>query len=347
METHEKFEFRGSAREWFGIWIVNLLLSIVTLGVYSAWAKVRSKKYFYQNTFVAGRNFDYHATGQQILIGRAIVVAALLVFALSAQFLPPLAAVLLIAYVAVFPVLLVRSLRFDARNSSWSNVRFDFVGKLGQLYLLIFVYPVLSILTLYTTWPFVQRAIQRYGINNHRLGTTSFHFDSKIGPFYMAFLAAVGIVLVGVALVAGVIFGQITSTTNEALFANPILLLNILLSYLVILLAVAFASVVYQAMIRNHIFAHTKLGENKHGFVSTVKPLSLLWIAVSNLIVVLFSLGLMLPWATVRMQRYLAENSALVPNGSLDDFTGDVLTETNAIGDAYSDIEGIELELPV
>ncbi len=64
------FEFHGNAREWFGIWIVNLLLSIVTLGIYSAWAKVRARKYFYQNTYVADRNFDYHATGLQILIGR-------------------------------------------------------------------------------------------------------------------------------------------------------------------------------------------------------------------------------------------------------------------------------------
>ena len=65
-----EFEFRGSATEFFGIWIVNLLLSLLTFGIYSAWAKVRTKKYFYQNTYVAGRSFDYHATGGQILIGR-------------------------------------------------------------------------------------------------------------------------------------------------------------------------------------------------------------------------------------------------------------------------------------
>lgn len=40
----QKFDFTGSAKEWFGIWIVNLLLSIITIGIYSAWAKVRAKK---------------------------------------------------------------------------------------------------------------------------------------------------------------------------------------------------------------------------------------------------------------------------------------------------------------
>ena len=76
----QDFTFRGSASEFFGIWITNLLLSIVTLGIYSAWAKVRVKKYFYQNTYVAGRNFDYHATGGQIFIGRPIVVAGLVAY---------------------------------------------------------------------------------------------------------------------------------------------------------------------------------------------------------------------------------------------------------------------------
>jgi hypothetical protein len=37
----EQLHFTGSGAEYFGIWIVNLLLTILTLGIYSAWAKVR------------------------------------------------------------------------------------------------------------------------------------------------------------------------------------------------------------------------------------------------------------------------------------------------------------------
>ena len=64
--------FTGKAGEYFGIWIVNLLLSIVTLGIYSAWAKVRRKKYFYNNTLIDGVGFDYHANPIAILKGRVI-----------------------------------------------------------------------------------------------------------------------------------------------------------------------------------------------------------------------------------------------------------------------------------
>ncbi|RYZ95608.1 MAG: DUF898 family protein, partial [Proteobacteria bacterium] len=34
----QTLEFRGQAGEFFRIWIVNTLLTILTLGIYSAWA---------------------------------------------------------------------------------------------------------------------------------------------------------------------------------------------------------------------------------------------------------------------------------------------------------------------
>ncbi len=71
--------FKGNTAEYFGIWIVNLLLSIVTLGIYSAWAKVRRKKYFYHNTLIENVGFDYHAKPISILKGRLIAFAFFMV----------------------------------------------------------------------------------------------------------------------------------------------------------------------------------------------------------------------------------------------------------------------------
>ena len=47
-------EFRGDAREYFRIWAVNLCLTLLTFGIFSAWAKVRKKRYFYSNTVLDG-----------------------------------------------------------------------------------------------------------------------------------------------------------------------------------------------------------------------------------------------------------------------------------------------------
>jgi len=68
----ESIQFSGLAQEYFSIWIVNLFFTVVTLGIYSAWAKVRNKRYFYGHTRVHKHNFEYLATPTQILKGRII-----------------------------------------------------------------------------------------------------------------------------------------------------------------------------------------------------------------------------------------------------------------------------------
>ena len=75
------FAFTGSGGEYFRIWIVNLLLSVITLGIYSAWAKVRRLRYFYGHTSVAGGTFGYHASPIAILKGRLIAYAVVFVLA--------------------------------------------------------------------------------------------------------------------------------------------------------------------------------------------------------------------------------------------------------------------------
>ena len=57
----QDLRFTGTGKEFFGIWIINVVLSICTLGIYSAWAKVRTKRYFYGNTILAGSSFEYVA----------------------------------------------------------------------------------------------------------------------------------------------------------------------------------------------------------------------------------------------------------------------------------------------
>src|SRR4026207_2339411 len=77
------FEFRGNGGEYFRIWIVNLLLTIVTLGIYSAWAKVRRLKYMYRNTQIADSSFDYHGSPVAILKGRLVALVLLIAYNFS------------------------------------------------------------------------------------------------------------------------------------------------------------------------------------------------------------------------------------------------------------------------
>jgi hypothetical protein len=79
-------EFSGSAGEYFRIWVVNLCLTLVTLGLFSAWAKVRKKRYFYSCTKLDNTPFQYLGRPIPILKGRLIAGAAFLAYYLSSHF---------------------------------------------------------------------------------------------------------------------------------------------------------------------------------------------------------------------------------------------------------------------
>src|SRR5690606_27238824 len=128
------FQFTGTSAEYFKIWIVNVLLSIVTLGIYSAWAKVRTKQYFYRHTLVDGSSFDYTANPLSILKGRVIVGSFLVLLAASQYYDPKLYLSLLAVFLLATPFLVVQSLMFNARNSVYRNIRFSFAGTVGESY---------------------------------------------------------------------------------------------------------------------------------------------------------------------------------------------------------------------
>lgn len=345
VEDHQ-VRFTGDAKTYFGIWIVNILLSIVTLGIYSAWAKVRTKRYFAQNTLIDGRRFDYHATGGQILIGRIIVVVGLIMLAI-----PVLNIIGLIALFFGLPWLLNRAIAFNARMTSFSGLRFGFTGSYGRAFLVFMLYPFLSLFTLYLAYPFVARAVHRYTANGYRYGTARFGFDSPIGPFYRAFLMAIGwviaVLVLGFFALGGP--GLISQVIMAGQLGEPVpgaLMVRFFLLYVVFFAAILPAAFIYQAYLRNAVYDRLTL-EGGHRFRSTVAPARLLWIAVSNAVVTVLSVGLMYPWAKVRMARYMASATQMLAAGSLDAFIGQEEGKVTAIGDAYTDIEGIDLGLAI
>ena len=87
----EPFKFTGKAGEFFAIWIVNVALTILTLGIYSAWAKVRTHQYFYGNTFLADASFRYTANPVQILKGRIIAFIVFVMYSVSTSMDPIIA----------------------------------------------------------------------------------------------------------------------------------------------------------------------------------------------------------------------------------------------------------------
>src|SRR5436189_5986764 len=107
-----RFTFTGRAGEYFRIWIISLCLSLVTLGVYSAWGKVRKRRYLYAHTRLDGSGFEYHAAPIAILKGRVIALLLLGGFALSGHFLPEAQFLFIGLLVLIAPWVVVASSRF-------------------------------------------------------------------------------------------------------------------------------------------------------------------------------------------------------------------------------------------
>jgi len=105
----EPVRFTGKASEYFGIWIVNLLLTIVTIGIYSAWAKVRRLQYFYRHTEVAGSSFDFHGSPVKILIGRVTALILFIAYNYSVRLHSPLTLAIIVGLAAILPWLLRNS----------------------------------------------------------------------------------------------------------------------------------------------------------------------------------------------------------------------------------------------
>ena len=145
-QTRYTPEFHGRAGEFFGIWIVNLVLTVLTLGIYSAWAKVRTQRYFYSNTRLAGAPFDYLADPITILKGRLIAYAVLIVLVVSLKLqLLWVVVPLYLAILVLFPWLIQLSLRFRARYSAWRGLRFRFDGTIKDAYTAYMWLPILAI----------------------------------------------------------------------------------------------------------------------------------------------------------------------------------------------------------
>ncbi|MAZ48689.1 MAG: hypothetical protein CME65_08995 [Halobacteriovoraceae bacterium] len=142
----ESFQFTGETGEYFRIWIVNIFLSIFTLGIYSAWAKIRNKKYFYANTKFNGSNFDYHAKPIPILKGRIIAAVLFATYAFGPQFHPVFHVIGAVLLAAAIPFFINKGLKFNAGMSSYKNIRFHFRGTLKEAYQIYFRYLFLPII---------------------------------------------------------------------------------------------------------------------------------------------------------------------------------------------------------
>ena len=344
----QQLRFTGTGASYFGIWIVNLLLTIITLGIYSAWAKVRRLQYFYRHTEVAGSSFDFHGSAKRILIGRIVAFVMLLGYNLSVRLHSIWTLIVIILLAAVLPWLLRNSFRFRLYNSSWRGTRFHFRGSVGGAYRVFLLNGFLSLITLYVMLPFAHQRLKAYQHDNTWFGQTRFSFHARAGQFYLLYLMllagllAFGIVL-GMAGIGGALKALMMVQHDGGRVDPRALLKALAIIYGAAILVGVLIGPAFHALVTNLIWNNTRLGE--HRIECNMSPLGLIWISVSNLVLVVVTLGLFIPWAMVRLARFQAESMRLVPAGDLQEFVDTAPEDVDAVGSETATVFDFDIAL--
>jgi len=335
--------FTGNTSEYFRIWIVNTLLSIVTIGIYSAWAKVRRKQYFYRHTWLEDSSFDYLANPIQILKGRLVIGGIIVALGVSQQYSPALYAVLLVALVFASPWLVVKALSFNARNSAFRNVRFAFAGRTGEAYATYLKMLGIYVITCGLGYPFMQWKLSQFVVTRHYYGDQEFSWRTNPGDYFMVYLKALGMLLPVYALVVAFGFGMaMASKGGDVEPPSPVLLFGgLALVYAYLLVPTAFI----RARVGNLLYGGMQIG--RHVFSSNQRARDLIKLYATNALAIVFTLGLMIPWAQIRLARYRAEHLTLHALGPLYAETLGLGQGKSALGDAANDFGDLDLDLGI
>lgn len=324
------FEFTGNGFEYFKIWIVNICLTLLTLGIYSAWAKVRTHRYFYGNTRLAGSGFDYLAEPMQILKGRLIAVAGLVLYTVMAELSPVTAGVVLLAFYILLPLIVVKALAFRARYSAYRNIRFYFEQDYVQALKVYILLPILMVFTLGLLYPFFKHRMNRFVVNNSAYGKTFFFMKAGADEFYLIYGKAI-LLFIGAGIAGALLFVVVSQI--EVLKGTQFLVsLVVAAAYFV---AFAFIS----TQITNLVYSTTSLGEGStYRLSSNLDTRHMAWLYFSNTIGILLTLGLFIPWAKVRMAHYRASRLWLQAEADLDRFIAVEQEHTSSVGEEMGEV---------
>ena len=368
------FEFRGSASEYFKIWIVNIALTLLTLGIYSAWAKVRTLRYIYGNTYLNNSNFEFNADPKRILIGRIIIVAFYGLFLLFSDYLAmyKIAAGIFVVFLLLLPWLIRQAISFKLKSASYRNIPFKFHAKVRSFYWLFaigffsviaipgiialfsIINPILAGISAFVGYfllfivvaPIIYRKYKALVINNSSYANEFFKFTATKRETISVFVK-ISALTFGVSLILGGITALAVGMGNSLVESLHIATNNVYFHYLLTalgmllyLVSVGMYKGISDGYLSNFVRDHTEIKDAK--FKGEISPFRLGLISATNAIVLVFSLGLLFPWTKLRYLRYKIENTYFACS-DYDQFVSAGYEKTNPLGEEALDFFDIDI----
>jgi uncharacterized membrane protein YjgN (DUF898 family) len=289
--------FMGSGAALFGIHVVNVLLTLLTLGVFFFWAKVKVRAYFLSETDFVGDRFAYHGTGREMLVGFLKAAVFFFIPITLLGMLPELAgaslgvryAANLVGYLlaSVFvPMAMVGARRYRLSRTSWRGIRFSLRANTWEFVRLWSRNTFLVAFTFGLFYPVYIVRRQDFLTRHMWFGSERFGFDGRGRDLFWPFVGMI------------VLF---PFTLGLSWFG-------------------------FAAKKTRYFASHTTFGAAR--FQSRVRALPLAWLTISNLLGLIFTLGLAWPWLSIRSLRFAYANLSLVGPLALESITQQAQTVT-------------------
>ncbi|WP_423597683.1 YjgN family protein [Roseateles sp. MS654] len=358
-KLHEqRLEFTGTGAAYFRVWIVNTLLTLATLGVYSAWAKRRKARWFARHTLLAGDPLDFHGDPRRILVGRILALTLLICYGHAFEWSRGAGFAMLAVLYVFGPTLFAGAQRFKLGNTSWRGVRFGFQASALTVYAsclpLLVAWTIVSVgagmglgpavigvvgLAVGLLFPLAHGWLKRFQHRHARYGELAFRFELPVRAFYGLYLRLLGVGLVG-GFVAGFIaeagFGGLRALVGEQARVLA------MLATTGVLWVIGWP--VYIARLQKLIWDNTRLTGGIE-FAYELPAFALFKTLAGRGLLTLLTLGLYWPFLAVRIARLRIEGMTVLSDEPLDQIVVRALPPRarGALGDGVADAFGLDI----
>ncbi len=359
--TRLPVRFTGTGAGYFRIWIVNLILTALTLGLYWPFAKVRKRRFFYENTWVGDAPLGFDGNPKVMLRGHVLVSVMFVLWVVAQSIYGESARGLLVLLVPFLPWLMWSSLRFRTGHTLWRGLRFQFDGSLKDLYR-VFAPLALDgapraggrVVTLRACWRLLCALLhgvhgllivlliqafrlgwrfKGYQHGHYRLGAEVTRLSVSLKD-YQNLETRISLMTILVLVGAGVVATLITVVTG-GLGAVPSSLL---------LYATALVMMTYRpARLQDLLWNNTRSEHIR--FNSALPANALLKLLMKNAVLTAVTLGLYWPFAAVAQTRMRLEAFSVDLYLSLEELTGASAGPAGTLGDAAADISPLGVEV--
>ncbi|GEM_PF-877870 len=306
--------FTGTGGSLFGMFTMNTLLTLLTFGVYSFWGRIKIRRYLYSQTRFAGARLAFHGTGGELFKGwmKAVVVFGLPYSALNyagamqsdATFqwsVNILAGLLILCFI---PIAIIGSHRYRMSRTSWRGIYFSFRNSAKEFLTLYLKGTLFSILTLGIYYPIFDRAKRAFLVSGSYFGNRAFGFDGEAKELGTIYFKAFRLLILALVTAEAVLLAT-SFLSNQA---DPTHVIDIVFWATVAMVSLMIPFIIglwfwFQATRQRYLWSHTTFGSAR--FRATMTGKELFELKLTNLLLLVFTLGLAWPWVQVRNLQFL------------------------------------------